>query len=62
MKLEREKYRQTLVSIIMADGKDEDESILLNAKERQILNYYHYIKHGVHTSHIAPMTKRIMEK
>lgn len=62
MRLEREKYRQTLVSLIMSADVDEDESIFLNAKERQLLNYYHYIKHGIDTTHIAPMTKRMLNK
>lgn len=60
--MEREKYRQTLVSIIMSKDVDEDETVFLNAKERQLLNYYHYIKHGIDTNHIAPMTKRIQNK
>lgn len=63
MRKEREEFRKTLVSLIITkQGEDKDDSTFPNAEERQLLRYYYYIKHGIDTSHIAPMTKRVLNK
>lgn len=65
MREEREEFRKTLVSLIMSkengDKADENDTFP-NSQERQLLRYYYYIKHGINTSHIAPMTKRMLNK
>lgn len=61
MRAEREEFRKTLVSLIVAKGTDNDNTFP-NAKERELMRYYYYIKHGIDTSHIAPMTKRILNR
>lgn len=61
MRAEREEFRKTLVSLIVAKETDSDDTFP-NAKERELLRYYYYIKHGIDTSHIAPMTNRILNK
>lgn len=63
MRLEREEYRKTLISIIMTkNNEDSSDNTFPNAEERQLLNYYYYIKHGINTNHIAPMTKSMLNK
>lgn len=63
MREEREEFRKALVSIIMAkDTEDKMDDTFPNSQERQLLRYYYYIKHGIDTSHIAPMTKRMLNK
>lgn len=64
MRAEREEFRKTLVSLIVAKETDNDsnDDTFPNAKERELLRYYYYIKHGIDTSHIAPMTNRILNK
>lgn len=63
MRQEREEFRKTLVSLIVAKETEEpNDDTFPNAKERQLLRYYYYIKHGIDTSHIAPMTKRMLNK
>lgn len=61
MRAEREEFRKMLVSAIVSKETDTDDTFP-NAKERELLRYYYYIKHGIDTSHIAPMTKRILNK
>lgn len=63
MRKEREEFRKTLISlIIVKDNENDDEKTFPNAQERQLLRYYYYIKNGIDTSHIAPMTKRVLNK
>lgn len=64
MREEREEFRKTLVSIIVAKEIEDPtaDDTFPNAKERQLLRYYYYIKHGIDTNHIAPMTKRMLNK
>lgn len=64
MRAEREEFRKTLVSLIMSkeSGDDKTDDTFPNSQERQLLRYYYYIKHGIDTSHIAPMTTRMLNK
>lgn len=63
MREEREQFRKTLITLIMAkDSEDKTDDTFPNSQERQLLRYYYYIKHGIDTSHIAPMTKRMLNK
>lgn len=63
MRQEREEFRKTLVSIIVAkETEDPNDDTFPNVKERQLLRYYYYIKHGIDSNHIATMTKRMLNK
>lgn len=63
MREEREEFRKKLITLIMAtDSEDKTDDTFPNSQERQLLRYYYYIKHGIDTSHIAPMTKRMLNK
>lgn len=63
MRQEREEFRKTLVSLIVAkETEDLNDDTFPNAKERQLLRYYYYIRNGIDTNHIAPMTKRMLNK
>lgn len=63
MRAEREEFRKTLVSLIMSkETETGTDDTFPNAQERQLLRYYYYIKHGIDTSHIAPMTQRMLNK
>lgn len=44
----------------MTDGDDDEE--FPNSSERQVLKYYHYIRHGIDTVHVAPMHRKIYSK
>lgn len=46
----------------MTDGPDDADDEFPNASERQLLKYYHYIRHGIDTVHVAPMHKKIISK
>lgn len=63
MRKEREEFRKTLVHLIMArENEDANDSSFPNAKERQLLRYYYYIKHGIDADHVAPMSNRVLNK
>ncbi|XP_031619236.1 LOW QUALITY PROTEIN: dynein heavy chain 7, axonemal [Contarinia nasturtii] len=63
MREEREEFRKTLISLIVAkENEDKTDDTFPNSQERQLLRYYYYIKHGIDTNHIAPMTKRMLNK
>uniref|UniRef100_A0A1A9WZZ0 Dynein axonemal heavy chain 7 n=1 Tax=Glossina brevipalpis TaxID=37001 RepID=A0A1A9WZZ0_9MUSC len=67
MRLERENFRKKLVELIarpepeeMEPGGIDLEADFPNTEEKEILRYYYYIKHGIDTIHVAPMSKRIL--
>lgn len=65
MRLRREEFRKKLVALILTDGRDDadaDDDEFPNASERRVLKYYHYIRHGIDTVHVAPMHKKIISK
>lgn len=53
-----------LVQLIMppedVDGTKDD--VFPNAEERKMLRYYHYIKHGIDTAHVAPLASKVLKK
>lgn len=60
---QREEFRKKLVSLILIeDDKEVDDNTFPNMKERQLLRYYYYIKHGIDTEHIAPLNDRILQR
>lgn len=69
MRQERENFRRKLVELIAWDNVDADGSIgdslhneFPNKQEKEILRYYYYIKHGIDTIHVSPMSKRVLQR
>lgn len=63
MRRKREEFRRKLVELIMTDcGSNDYKEDFPNASEKNILKYYHYIRHGIDTVHIAPMHQKIITK
>uniref|UniRef100_A0A1A9WZY9 Dynein heavy chain 7, axonemal n=1 Tax=Glossina brevipalpis TaxID=37001 RepID=A0A1A9WZY9_9MUSC len=69
MRLERENFRKKLVELIarpepeeMEPGGIDLEADFPNTEEKEILRYYYYIKHGIDTIHVAPMSKRVLSR
>lgn len=62
MRQRREEFRKKLVALIMTDGPDADDDEFPNTSERRVLKYYHYIRHGIDTVHVAPMHRKIVSK
>lgn len=71
MREERELFRQKLVELIAAPDDPEMSLDDLgnnlagefpNNKEKEILRYYYYIKHGIETIHVSPINKRVLTR
>lgn len=71
MREERELFRKKLVELIAApeepDMMSEGDGDNLaadfpNNKEKEILRYYYYIKHGIETIHVSPISKRVLTR
>ncbi|XP_037882003.1 dynein heavy chain 7, axonemal-like [Glossina fuscipes] len=69
MRLERENFRKKLVELIACDdAKDMEpnatdlDAEFPNTEEKEILRYYYYIKHGIDTIHVAPMSKKVLTR
>lgn len=61
----REEFRKKLVSLIIAKdvpGVNEDDTEFPSSKEREIMRYYYYIKHGVDTIHVSPLDLKILNR
>lgn len=33
-----------------------------NQQEKEVLRYYYYIKHGIDTIHVSPMSKKVLNR
>ncbi|KAM7353017.1 dynein heavy chain at 36C isoform 1-T1 [Cochliomyia hominivorax] len=77
MRLERENFRKKLVELIARKDDDDDDddeknvdgahAIDLDAEfpnktEKELLRYYYYIKHGIDTIHVSPMSKKVLNR
>lgn len=63
MRKEREEYRKCLVRLIMgSENEQTDDGTFPNAEERKLLRYYYYIRHGIDTIHVAPLSSKVMQK
>lgn len=67
MREERELFRKKLVELIAApdDPKmslEDQEFEFPNNKEKEILRYYYYIKHGIETIHVSPINKKVLTR
>lgn len=62
MRQKREEFRKKLITLIMTDDGGSDDDEFPNSNERKVLKYYHYIRHGIDTVHVAPMHKKIIFK
>lgn len=63
MRKEREEYRKCLVRLIMGNAADPaDDGTFPNAEELKLLRYYHYIRHGIDTIHVAPLSSKVLQK
>lgn len=61
----REDFRKKLVSLIIAKevpDDNEDDTEFPSSKEREIMRYYYYIKHGVDTIHVSPLDPKILKR
>lgn len=71
MRLERENFRKKLVELI---ARKDDDDVVENASaidleaefpnkdEKEVLRYYYYIKHGIDTIHVSPMSKKVLNR
>uniref|UniRef100_A0A1B0F9M2 AAA+ ATPase domain-containing protein n=1 Tax=Glossina morsitans morsitans TaxID=37546 RepID=A0A1B0F9M2_GLOMM len=69
MRLERENFRKKLVELIACNDAEDMvpsamdlEAEFPNDEEKEILRYYYYIKHGIDTIHVAPMSKKVLAR
>lgn len=72
MREERELFRRKLVELIaapeepeMMDGTEQQQQLnapFPNNQEKEILRYYYYIKHGIETIHVSPLSKRVLAR
>lgn len=62
MRQRREEFRKKLVALILNDEPGGDDDEFPNYSERRVLKYYHYIRHGIDTVHVAPMHRKIISK
>ena len=71
MRLERENFRKKLVELIARKDDDDDGSAVSvndldaefpNKEEKEVLRYYYYIKHGIDTIHVSPMSKKVLNR
>lgn len=77
MRLERENFRKKLVELIArkddeatATNATDDagasvmdwEGEFPNQQEKEVLRYYYYIKHGIDTIHVSPMSKKVLNR
>ena len=64
MRKEREEFRKKLVSLIISSDEEiaRDDGSFPNAKEKEIMRYYYYIKHGINTVHVAPIDKKVLTR
>ncbi|KNC27087.1 hypothetical protein FF38_00904 [Lucilia cuprina] len=78
MRLERENFRKKLVELIARKDDDDDvvnataggspanaidlEAEFPNKEEKEVLRYYYYIKHGIDTIHVSPMSKKVLNR
>ncbi|XP_073827136.1 dynein heavy chain at 36C [Musca autumnalis] len=78
MRLERENFRKKLVELIARKDDeeanattmtDEDDAATMdwegefpNQQEKEVLRYYYYIKHGIDTIHVSPMSKKVLNR
>lgn len=61
---EREEFRKKLISLIISSDEEiaRDDGSFPNAKEKEIMRYYYYIKHGIDTVHVAPIDKKVLTR
>lgn len=62
MRQEREEFRKSIVKWIIREDEDLNDDIFRNSNERQILQYYQYIAHGIDACHVAPISKHIWKR
>lgn len=69
MRLEREHFRRKLVELILHMDDDQDPELAAQGtapfpdqEEREILRYYYYIKHGIDTIHVSPLSNKILKR
>lgn len=65
MRLEREHFRRKLVELILHMDDDQDPGAgtsFPDKDEREVLRYYYYIKHGIDTIHVSPLSKKILKR
>ena len=61
---EREKFREKLVLLVLANEEDNigGDASFPNSEEKKILRYYYYMNHGIDTAHVAPISDEILSK
>lgn len=63
MRRQREEFRKEIVSLIFVDEhEDENKNTFPNRQEIQLLKYYQYIAHGIDACHIAPISKKLLNR
>lgn len=64
MRKDREEFRKRLIKLIVRKEheKDDEANTFPNVEERELLRYYHYIRNGIDTVHVAPIDKRVLQR
>ncbi|XP_029708760.2 dynein axonemal heavy chain 7 [Aedes albopictus] len=64
LRKDREEFRKKLIKLIVRKDheKDDEANTFPNVEERELLRYYHYIRHGIDTVHVAPIDKRVLQR
>ena len=64
MRKRREEFRNRLVQLIASTEEEQTscEDEIPNAREREVLRYYYYIRHGIDSEHVAPIDKKLLDK
>lgn len=62
MRRQREEFREKLVALIIGNEEKEATDEFPNIEERELLRYYYYIKHGIDTIHVAPLSNKILTR
>ncbi|KAL1389180.1 hypothetical protein pipiens_001339 [Culex pipiens pipiens] len=64
LRKDREEFRKRLIKLIVRKEheKDDEANTFPNVEERELLRYYHYIRNGIDTVHVAPIDKRVLQR
>lgn len=64
LRKQREEFRDRLVKMIIHKEEEEDLPLdnIPNAKEREMLRYYYYIRQGIDTIHVSPVDEKVLKK
>lgn len=61
---QREEFRKRLINLVMTKEDDLDLCIedVRTLEDKEIYRYYYYIRHGVDTIHVAPLSQKTLDR